>query len=152
VAASPLTISNSMRNELVKYLRLSPGDTLPTISDVPFFKAVVVIESDVPEIWQWELSRWLVSSGCRYMLAWGKECQSWAESVDEANQEAFNYEDIPEDALVITTSHEDEDLDEVFWFAKHRALHPAHDLQHTVIVHVSDVDRRNELEDMVENA
>jgi hypothetical protein len=141
-----------MQNQSVKYLHLRSGDPLPTISEVPPFKAIVVVEGDVSQFWQWDVSRWLVSSGCRYMLAWGTECSSWDESVDEANLEAFNYEDIPEDRLVMTTSHDDEELSEVFWFAKHRAHHPAQDLRDTIIVHISEQARQEDLKEMYENS
>jgi hypothetical protein len=137
-----------MRNKRVKYVHLRPGDILPELGALPAYKAVVVIEADVSQMWQWEVSRWLVSSGCRYMLAWGKECSSWDDSVDEANLEAFEYEEIPEDRFVMTTWHDDEDLSEVFWFAKHCAHHQAHDFQESVILHISEESRREELEEM----
>jgi hypothetical protein len=136
----------------VKYIRLQSGDELPTVSDLQPFKAILVIEDDVSQIWQWDVSRWLVQSGCRYVMAWGRECSTWGDAIDEANLEAFDYDVIPEDRVVMTTSHEDEELSEVFWFSKHRASHPVHELRNTVILHISGEEKQSELETMHEQA
>lgn len=128
------------------YLHLLPDGELPDMKDKTPFLAIVVADDEVSQMWQWEASRWLVEAGCRVMLAWGKDAEAWAEAVEDASQEAFNYEDIPEDRLVVTTSHEDEDLDEAFWFAKHRAAHPALALGRTLIVHVAAEPRREAIE------
>lgn len=71
-------------------------------------------------------------------MAWGVECSTWDDSIDLANIQEFDYEDIPEDKFVFTTWHEDEPLKEVYWFSKNNALHPKVDLKNTVIVHVSN--------------
>jgi hypothetical protein len=141
-----------MQTESVKYLHLLPDAGLPELGGVHRFKAILAIESEASQTWQWDVSRWLVSSGCRYMLAWGKECSSWDDAVDEANLERFNYEDIPEEEIVMTTWHEDEDLEEVFWFAKNRAKHPVLDLKETLIIHISDVEKRKEFEGLYAHA
>jgi hypothetical protein len=141
-----------MQNNSVTYIRLQSGGDLPAIADAQPFKAILVIEDEVPEIWRWEASRWLARSGCRYLIAWGPECASWTESVDEAHLEAFDYGDIPQDQSVMATSHEDEELSEVFWFAKHRARHPVLELRNIVILHVSKEDRRIDLPSMYEDA
>ena len=135
-----------MQNKSVKYLHLPPDATLPELGGLHRFKAVLVIESEVSQMWQWDVSRWLVSSGCRYMLAWGTDCDSWDDSVDEANLERFDYGDIPDEEIVMTTWHEDDDLEEVFWFAKNRAKHPVLDLIDTLLIHISDVEKREEFE------
>lgn len=141
-----------MQTTPIKYFHLQPDDALPTLAPSTPCKTIVLVESEVSQIWQWEVSRWLVASGCRYVLAWGKNCSEWEESVEEANLEQFNYEDIPQEQLVIATSHEDEELDEVFWFAKHRAHHPAHDLREVLVVHISDTPRREAMEKAYEDA
>lgn len=110
------------------------------------FKAIIVIDTGVPEMTQWEICRWLVSSGCLYALAWGPECSAWEEAVEEAVLEAVNYEDVPEEQRVLTTSHEEEELSEAFWFAKHRAVHPANELRETLILHIAEASRREEIE------
>ena len=135
-----------MQNKPVKYLHLQEDHALPVLEGQQNSRVVIVIDTEVLQTLQWDISRWLVTSGCSYVLAWGADCAAWKESVDEANLEAVNYEDIPDDQLVVTTSHEDEELSEVFWFAKHRASHPAHELRDTLILHIAQVPRRDELE------
>ncbi|MDB5729008.1 MAG: hypothetical protein JWR25_1375 [Noviherbaspirillum sp.] len=141
-----------MQNNPATYVRLQSDNELPAISDAQPFKAIVVIEDEVSQIWQWEVSRWLALSGCRYIMAWGPECAAWAESVEEAHLEAFNYDDIPQERSLMATSHEDEELSEVFWYAKHRAHHPAHELRNAVILHISKEDKRIDLLGMYEHA
>lgn len=141
-----------MQHKLIKYIHLQPDDTLPDISDLRPFKAIVVIEEEVPQIWQWDVCRWLVQSGCGFMMAWGTECSAWDEAVAEANLEAFNYEDVPPEHVVMTTAHEDEELADVFWFAKHRAHHAVHDLRNTVILHISQQEKKGEMESLYEDA
>lgn len=136
-----------MHNKSVKYLHLPPDGALPELGGMHRFKAIVAVESEVPQMWMWDASRWLVSSGCRYMLAWGTGCSEWAEAVDDANLERFDYGAMPDEELVMTTSHEDDDLDEVFWFAKNRAKHPAIELEETVLIHIGDVEKRSEFEE-----
>lgn len=109
------------------------------------FKTVLVVDVDVQETMMWDLSRWLIGSGCLYALAWGKDSEQWREALEDAALEAVNYEDVPEECQVQVTAHEDDDLEEVFWFAQHRASHPA-DLKETLILHIADTPRRDELE------
>lgn len=79
------------------------------------------------------------------MIAWGRECGAWDDSVDEANLTAFDYKEIPDDSFVMTTWHEKEPLPEVFWFSEHAALHPTVDLERTLIIHISQNERKEEL-------
>jgi len=44
----------------------------------------------------------------------------------------------------VATWHEDKDLEEVFWFAKTHASHPACYLTETVILHISETNRHDE--------
>ncbi len=74
------------------------------------------------------------------MMAWGKECTLWDDSVVHANLKLFGYEDIPDDHFVMTTWHEAEPLSEVLWFAKHAAFHPTIALEHTLLLHISSRD------------
>lgn len=143
---------NSMQNHPIKYLHLKPDEALPALDGLSTFKAIVVIEAESSQLWQWDVCRWLVASGCRYMLAWGRDCASWEEAVDDASLERFDYEDVPQDQSVLTTSHEDEELGEAFWFARHRAHHPALALQDTLIVHIAAEARQEELERLHEDA
>lgn len=135
-----------MLNSALKYLHLSPASDLSALEGLRQFKAVVVVDTDVHETMMWDVSRWLIDSGCLYALVWGKDCEQWREAIDDAAQEAVHYEDVPEAQRVFITAHEDEELEEAFWFARHRAIHPAHDLNLTLILHIADAPRREELE------
>ena len=86
-----------------------------------------------------------MTSGCLYMMAWGKNCSSWDDSVDIANLERFAYEDIPDSQSVMTTWHENESLEEVFWFSKNNSSHPTVALQSVVLVHIAARERQSEL-------
>lgn len=105
------------------------------------FKAVVIVEEEVSPAWRDLVSERLVSAGCLYMMAWGHECSSWKLSVDIANLEVFEYKDIPEDQFVMTTSHTDEPIEEAFWYAQNLAFHSVVELNHTIILDISPVER-----------
>lgn len=135
----------------LRYLHLLPDAGLPDLH-LPPFLAIVLVEDEVSETWQWDASRWLVAAGCRYVLAWGKECDAWNEAVDEAFQEAVDYEDVDPERQVLTASFEDEDIDEVFWFARHRAAHPGAVLNTTLIVHIAAAARKDEIEALYADA
>ena len=119
----------------MEYLHL-----LPDISTLNPFRALVIV---TPE-WQGNVSTWLVKSGCLYMMAWGIECSSWDDSVDYANIEYFNYENIPDNKSVVTTWHENESIEEVFLFSKKDAIHPSVDLKKTLLVHISNLHKKRE--------
>jgi len=78
--------------------------------------------------------------------AWGKDGEAWREMAEDAALEAFDYEDVPDERKLIATAHEDEDLDEVFWFAKHRAAHPSHSFKATIILDIALLNRKDEIE------
>ncbi len=132
-----------MTNALA-YVLLAPESAPPEISAFNPFRAVVIIERPVSPAWQARISDWLVRSGCLYMMAWGENCSAWDDSVDIANLEHFDFDDIPEDSDVMTTWHTEESLDEVFWFAKHSASHPTVDLRQTLLIHISTISKEPE--------
>jgi hypothetical protein len=141
-------------NTLIKpptYLHLLPDAALPELQLPPFF-TILLVEDEVHETWMWEACRWLVAAGCRYALAWGRDCEAWKDAIDDAALEAADYEDLPAERTVIATSHEDEELDEVFWFARHRATHPAVPSTITLILHIAPVARKDELEALYADA
>ena len=49
---------------------------------------------------------------------------------------------------MLTAAHDpaDEDVDEVFWFAKHRAAHPALSFDAALILHIASAPRKEEIE------
>lgn len=97
---------------------MQPGDAPPRLDEAAPFKAVVVIDAEVTPEWRGQVSDWLVRCGCRYIMAWGKDCSAWDSSVDEANLMKFDYEEIPEDDVVMTTWHAEEPFEEAFWFSQ----------------------------------
>lgn len=135
-----------MQKQHLNYIHLPPEGELPALEGKRPFTAIVVVEAGVPEMTMWETARWLVDAGCALALTWGKQCEDWREAIEDAGLEAVNYEEVPDEQSLIVTAHEDEDLSEAFWYARHRAVHPAHELRDTLILHIADVPRRDELE------
>ena len=127
-----------------QYVHLVPGVEPAALSSEPS-RVVVVLDEPVEPDWQMRVSRWLIASGCLYMLAWGPGCSSWDDSVDAANREAFGDGNIPEERDAMTTWHENEPLEECLWFAKNCAMHPTVPLERTVILHVGPTPREPEL-------
>lgn len=85
---------------------------------------MVLVEQDCEADWQDKVSDWIVESGCLYMMAWGRECSSWDDSVDHAMLRKFGGAEVSDDDFVMTTWHENEPLHEVFFFARMCAFHP----------------------------
>ena len=129
----------------VKYFHIKIADELPNISTMSPFKAVVIADEVVSEEQRALLSRWLVQSGCFYMMAWGKDCSSWDDAVDWANMEMFDFNDIPNDHFVMTTWHDDESLKEVFHFSKNSAHNSAVNLENTLLLHISNANNEVEI-------
>ena len=128
----------------MQYLQLPPDSKLPDISDLEPFRSVVIIEDIVAEEWQSKVSDWLVAAGCLYMMAWGKNCSSWDDSVDYSNLEEFAYGDIPEEKFVMTTWHENEPLKDVYFYSKYNATHPTVEIDNTLLVHISRYNKEKE--------
>jgi hypothetical protein len=130
----------------MRYLRVEPNSELKAYDGPRPFRAVVIVEEPVSPEWQLSVSKWLVEAGCLYMLAWGRDCSSWDDSVDLANLQALDFGDIPDQEHVMTTWHEEDSLVEVFQFAKHHAnaMSPDVAIVDTLIFHVGSVDRGRE--------
>lgn len=128
----------------MEYVQLTKNTILPDLSKQGPFRCIVVIEESVPETRQKEVSDWLVESGCLYMMAWGIDCGSWDTSVDIANLEKYDFKEVPEESFVSTTWHDDEPLSEVFWYAKHCAFHSTVEIKNTVLLHISEIDKRSQ--------
>jgi hypothetical protein len=132
-------------NEAVRYLQVVPERaTLPSLEGLPPFRAIVLVRETVSNDWRNRVSDWLVSSGCLYMLAWGIDCSVWDDAVDWSNLAAFDFKPIPPDRFVMTTWHEDESMEEVFWFAKHSAEHPTVSLGSNLILDIASTGQETE--------
>ena len=134
------------------YVRISEGEPFPDISSYGPFRAVVVLDGAYSPEWQDEASDWLVRSGCLYMMAWGENCSSWDDSVDFANIRKFDFQEIPDESFVMTTWHDNEPLEEVFWFAGFCAHQGDVELDSTLIVHVGRADRSTEMRERFQAA
>ena len=128
----------------VTYVRISEQEELPPIQQYQPLRAVVVLEGSYSSEWQDKVSRWLVDNGCLYMMAWGPDCSSWDDSVDYAQVQKYLPGEAPDDEFVMTTWHDDEKLEEVFWFAQFCAYDSYDKIKQSLIVHVGDVDKRSE--------
>lgn len=130
---------------MLHYVQLQDGAPLPDIRHLKPFKVIVVVEELPSSPWQTKVSNWLVQSGCLFMMAWGLDCVSWDDSVDYASLETNQWGEVPEDKNVWTTWHEEETLEEVFWFAKHSAYHDKVELENTLILHISNQEKQEYL-------
>ena len=133
-----------MQEEVVEYIHLPAGIKLPETERCPR-RVVVLIEQNVTDDWQNEVSDWIVESGCLCMMAWGTECSSWDDSVDYAMLDKFNYKDIPEDNFIMTSWHNDEPISEVFFYNRVCASHPTIELPLVTILHIAENERREEI-------
>ncbi|MEL7016122.1 MAG: hypothetical protein AAFU58_05045 [Pseudomonadota bacterium] len=79
------------------------------------------------------------------MMALGRDCALWDESVDYANLDDFPDRQIPENRFVLTTWHENEPREEVLWFAQHAANHPSAVLKKLALFDICQRDRSSAL-------
>jgi len=107
----------------IEYLHIKPNSEMPDGVFGTSYAVVVIVELEVTEDWRAQVSRWLVDSGCLYMMAWGKECLLWHHSVDYAHLDDWDNGEIPASRFVMTTWHENEPLEDVFWYAQNAATH-----------------------------
>ena len=141
-----------MTDSSTHYFRISEQGPLPSVKEFRPFRAVIVLDGPYSDQWQDDVSRWLVDSGCLYMMAWGPNCSSWDDSVDFAQIQKFLPDEAPDEEFVMTTWHDDETLESVFWFAQFCADQGDVDLKNTLIVHVGHDDREAEFATLFEES
>lgn len=144
--------ATTYNENMFTYLAHHDGDDLKDINGLRPFKCLVLVSQEVTDSWQHSVSEWLVASGCLYMMAWGRNCSSWDDSVDIANLEDFDFGDIPDDKFVVTTWHSDEPLEAVIRFAKFSAHHPTVDLEKLVVLDIGQSGREEMLLKLFDNA
>lgn len=127
------------------YLNLNNNQNLPDNISLEPYKCIVLITEQVKSEWRDIVSKWLVDTGCLYMMAWGQDCSLWDDSVDTANLIAFNWSEIPEDNFVMTTWHENETLEDVFWYAKFAAIHSTVELNNILVLDIGYSHREAEI-------
>jgi hypothetical protein len=98
---------------------------------------VIATELTVAAAWMSSVSEWLVASGCLYAMACGPQGTDWDSAIDDASIGAHEFGEIPPDRFVLTTWHDGETLDEVFWYCKHLAHHPDVPLERTLLLHIA---------------
>jgi hypothetical protein len=59
----------------------------------------------------------LLGTGARYICCWGPDCERFHDVCDECSYELGTV-----DAVVMTTSHPQDSLEEALWFATHSAI------------------------------
>ena len=134
-----------MRNGM-NYLCLPPESNPPSIPSVPSrFLVIADVTASVP--WVESVCRWIVGSGCLYMMAWGRSDMRWEGFVDRINDDEFAGREVPVDRFILTTTDyaDDKSLSEFFSSAKIIATHPDVKLVRTVILHISATNRQKEL-------
>lgn len=129
----------------MRYLRLSQTDTLPERAFGQPYKTILLVDNDFELDRQFAISEWLVESGCLYVMVTGRSTANWAAMVDLANLARFDFEPIPDAAVVIATTHENESLQDVFWFSNYSAMHPCCELNDLLLLDLSDQDREQAL-------
>lgn len=134
----------------MRYVHFSSIQKLRSLHTPKKYKCLLIIETRVSDEEQVEISRWLVESGCLYMMAWGIDCSSWDDSVDLASIEMNGYEESPDAQVIMTTWHDSNTLEEVFEFAKHAAITDgALDI---IVLHFSDITREKDFATLFESA
>ena len=123
---------------IVSYCWLAPEIAPPVLGFAEPFRAMLVAEALVTPDWRATVAKWLVESGCLYLVAWGDECSLWHDEVDEANLDSFDWEPIPDDRFVMTTWHAREPLEDAMWFSQNCAEHPNVPLSRTLILHIAE--------------
>jgi hypothetical protein len=128
-----------------KYVHLKPGELPPAVHRADASRVVLIAEAIASSAYREAVARELIESGCLYFMSWGVECEAWHDEVDMASIQKFDFQEIPEDAFVMTSWHERESLSEVFWFCKNNAFHPTVDLKVTVLLHLAPNSNEQEL-------
>ena len=129
---------------MVEYIHLPAGADLPEIEHGPR-RLVVIAEQAVLTDYMDAVSDWIVQSGCLYMMAWGIACEQWHDSVDYAYLAHHDFGEVADDRFMITTWHDDESLNEVFWFDLACAFHPTVELNLTTLVHIAPEPQSGEI-------
>ena len=134
-----------MRNGM-NYICLPPESNPPSIPSVPSrFLVIADVTTSAP--WIENVCRWIVASGCLYMMAWGRNGMRWEGFVDRINDDEFAGREVPMNRFIFTTTDypDHTSLSEFFSLAKITATHPDVKLVRTVILHISAMNRHKEL-------
>jgi hypothetical protein len=134
----------SLKGEVVEYIHLPAGADVPEIAARPR-RLLVIAEQAVATDWMDAVSDWIVKSGCLFMMAWGADCEAWHDSVDHAYLAHHDFGEVADEHFLMTTWHDDEPLNEVFWFAAACASHSTIELPVITLLHIAPEPRRGEI-------
>lgn len=132
---------------MFKYSFLPADVSISVPREMNKFKCLILIEREIGADYRYEVSKALVKAGCLYSLAWGIDCSAWDDSVDWAFLEARDV-DCPDEEFVRTTWHDDETLEETVEFARHCTDHSAVKLDDILVLHFSNEDRGEFIENL----
>ena len=90
------------------YIHLPPCGPLPHLRPEPF-KALLVVENIVPEMWRNEVCEWLAQVGCRSFIAWGQDSHQWQGAMNQTSSNIFG-SGLAKDERVMTNARENETL------------------------------------------
>ena len=128
----------------VVYLHLPPGAALPPLPVEAPFAAATITDVEVAMAWRDAVAAKLVAEGCLWTTSWGVDCAAWEDAVDDANLVDCDF-DVPDEKLVLTTSHPTEPLEEALEFIQFCAAHRFATFEQILIVHVSASEARDRL-------
>ncbi len=132
----------------MEYFQLAENSDLPGIGHFAPFKVILAIEGTVSRTRQYEVSNWLVEMGGKYVMICGTDCQSWEESIRQANLDRVDLKDMKPEEFVMITTHRHEKLRNVFWHAKKHAHHTHVKFENILTVHIGNQNRSVEYHSM----
>ena len=98
-------------------LSLAAPEALPRSITLPTEHFACLLAWDargVTEIQVSDVARSLIASGASYFVCWGPDCQRVHDIIDKVANEKES--PVPHDSCIMTTSHDDEPLEEAIWF------------------------------------
>ncbi|WP_420129964.1 DUF7684 family protein [Longimicrobium sp.] len=96
---------------------MEPADALPPLFGDEPFAALVWATRPTSNAQKQRITHALIAGGCRYVVCGGAETDAWEEAADDA----YLVLDLPDDDVVMTSSHRGEPPDEVVFFLVHSA-------------------------------
>ena len=132
----------------MEYIQLTENSDLPNIEQFAPFKAVLAIEEPSSRDRQLEISSWLVQMGGKYVMVCGEGCESWEQTIRQANLEQVDLEQMQPEEFVMITVHSRERLRNVFWHAKKHARHTHVKFDHILTIHIGNQNRSVEYQSM----
>jgi hypothetical protein len=126
----------------------------PFVFDPPFpgrhFVAIVFSNDEtVVDSERQIVSRALFSSGCRYGVFAGHDCDDWELALDLACIESAPDCEASDEAFTMTTSHKDESVEDIIFFGLMNTSFDAHDFDRFLILFIGP---RTGLHDDVESS